>query len=232
VALRVAAASAGRGASAESEGAELAVGVTALRAAVALGRHRLGTRLGGRLGLVGAVGVALVYGFAASTGANLAAESNSGLVAGCLRWATWLGAGPVALSAARVEGEGGLTALARLAGIAPPTEALGRSLAAAWAMVLRIAGPALLLCIAGAIRSPSPAWGALALGATGAAILLGAVLAALAIGCARVAPDRGRSLFLSAVLLPYLASRGTAEGWSLPGVLALVIDVLTGRFVP
>ena len=215
---------------AEPEGAELTSPVTALRGALALGRHGVGGRLGAHLGTALAIAVALVYGFAASTGLELAAESNRGLVAGSLRWAAWVGAGPVALAAARGDGDRGLPALAKLAGIDPTQQALGRALAAALAMTLRIAAPALVVCLAGAIRFPSVGWGALALGASAAAIVIGAVIALVAVGCARIAPERGRSLFVAVVLLPHVVSRGAAEGWSLPGILGAVIDALTGRY--
>lgn len=217
---------------AEPEDGELTTVATSLRAARAFGRHRLGRRLGARLGALAAFGVALVYGLAASTGTDLAAESNQGLVAGALRWAAWLGAGPLTLAAARDDDDPGLASLARLAGLDVAAQARGQGIAAAAGMALRVAAPAWVVCVAGAVRSPSLGWAALAVGGSAAAIAIGAILAAVAVGAARLAPGRGRSLVLVVILVPFLASYGAADGWSLPGGLGVLIDALTGRYVP
>jgi hypothetical protein len=200
-----------------------------MRAAFVLGRHRLGRRLGARAGALGAVAVALVFGYAASSGADLSAERNAGLVAGCLRWASWLGAGPLALALARSDDEPGLTALARLAGIEAGLETAARGVAAANQIALRVALPGLVVCLAGLVRVPSLRWAALAIGVTLAALVVAGVLAVVAAGCERLAPDRGRSLFLALVFVPHFAAQSSSiEGWSIPGVLDAAISLFTG----
>ena len=210
-----------------------------LRAAVALGRARLASARGGRIGVAAALSVTLLHALG-----MIAVREDSGAPAAidaALRsaatWLAWLGAGPIALAAANdrpgIDRREGVEALAAARGVSPGGLHAARAIAAMQAIALVIGAPAVVLSVAGAGVLASASSG-LRLLATGAglvafALVTGVTLGLLAALSGRLAGPRGRSLLAALVLIPWaLADLAGAARWSIPGALDAFLTLVTG----
>jgi hypothetical protein len=182
--------------------------------ALALCRSRLAARFGARAGWVLAAVGAAVFAVAAADGATVGADAAQAFC--------WLAAGPAALAAAAAPAERdrveGVEALAFARGLPP----LGRArvAAAALACALRVGLPTLLVVLAAAAADPSGRAFASASLLTAGAFIAGALVGALGAGSGEVGGERGRSLLVALVVLPWLAADLAGASWmSLPGIV-------------
>ncbi|MCA9624083.1 MAG: hypothetical protein KC731_33900 [Myxococcales bacterium] len=202
-------------------------------ALIALCRARLARRWGARLGWVGAILVGLA-GLAAAPDLEVV-EGSRALLGGTLRWACWLGAGPLLLSAvaapAQRDRREGITTLAALRGAPPFQLALARALAVIIEATLRLGAPVLVLALsllAQAAARPLDVAGVLA-----AVVVAGALLGAAAAVCGEAAGRRGLAVFLAVVGVPWaLADFGIWPAISLPHLVGGVVAYLAeGRLL-
>ncbi|MBW2525151.1 MAG: hypothetical protein JRI23_13290 [Deltaproteobacteria bacterium] len=193
---------------------------------------RLSRSTGSRLGLLGALGVAL---FGLSLGAVLVQSDGAAalppLLARTVRWSLWLGVGPLALAIANARPErdraDGVEALAALRGISRAHVEVARVLAAVVQTTLRCAVPIVGLCAALALLfwQAAPLLLALAVGFCGVSLAAGLVVGGVASLCGRLGGRRGRTLLLAAVLLPWLLAGELGHPFaSMPGLLDLVLS--------
>ncbi|WP_245677828.1 hypothetical protein [Chondromyces crocatus] len=210
-----------------------------MRAAVALGRERLGRTRGGRFGLFAAMGVALGQGalLALLQDGTSAAPALDGTLRSAAQWLAWMGAGPLALAAANdrpgADRSEGIEVLAASRGTYPATFHAAQTLAAMQMVALVIAAPVLLLALLGAGLSSTPAGAMRALGLGGGvlafAVTTGILLGGLASISGRIAGPRGRSLLAAIVLVPWiLADLAGNARWSIPGALDAFLSLATG----
>lgn len=198
------------------------------RRLVALEDARLRRLFGMQLARILAVLVTLValmamFGAASDGGRSRAAS----IVHPALTWLTWLVGGCAALSAARdfksVDEREGIAALTRLRGFDEAALEPARAIAVVSRIARLIAVPALLLALIGLLLSKSLAevgWRALlCVAVVSYALLVGAVLGAVARWAALMSPRHGRSLLISAIVVPALLSSVWPAVPSLPALL-------------
>jgi hypothetical protein len=203
---------------------------------IALESERLGARFGmhaaGLLGILIALGYAIVLAFQPNPG-----ETAAGVVARALFWLSWLVAGTAALSVASelaaLGADDGFAALLAQRGF--PASALppARLVAAGLRIGRAIALPAVALALfAGALARSSSGFLAVVV-LTGQVIgycaLLAAALAVLARWSALLHPRRARLLLVLLILVPELL-RGTWGGVpSVPAFFDALLDQLPAR---
>jgi hypothetical protein len=191
--------------------------------------------LGLRLTRLYGIGIGISYAIV-----TVALGSDAALAAGLwsrsLQTASWV-AGIGALSLARDlrarDELQGLAALTRLRGFSEPTLEHARTLAGALRLSGAVALPGLFVALAAvlALRTLAGAGIALALAlfTVPYALLLGSTLALLARLSFRLLPERGRLLFASIALLPWLVALGTHSRLpSLPAAFSWLLRHLVG----
>lgn len=147
-------------------------------------------------------------------------------------WVAGVGALSLARNLARRDAQQGITGLARLRGYSESELERARTVAGALRLAWGALLPGLIVALALALRLRS--WSA-TLGAVALicftlvyAALLGATLAPLARACQRWLPERGRTLFLSLVLGPWLLGEGLgAPVPSLPAAFGWLLEHVT-----
>lgn len=205
------------------------------REAAALSRGRLGRTRGAKIG--SALSWGLLVAFAAATVATRFGDSAPTDLAGfgptAARFAAWLAAGPIALSAANGRERGdradGIDALAASFGVAPSALRMGRLTGVALACMRAIAIPAVGVSLVAAALSPSLAAATSPLLTApvllGFAIVAGAVLGILAVIAERIAPERGMRALVLLVVVPWAMS--DLVGWSGASIPAALDALLT-----
>lgn len=201
-----------------------------LHGALALGRARLRATSAGRLGIVAAVAVSVLYGGIIVTlrvedGPNASFGGTLRTAAGALAWAA---AGPMALAAARdraaADRRDGIEALAAARGLHGASLDGVRALAAMLEVTSIIALPAAVLALTSALLAGALGPGlrllAISLALTTFASVCGVTLGGLAAASSRAAGPRGRTLFAALILVPWaLADLAGHAAWSIPGAL-------------
>lgn len=212
------------------------------REAASLSRGRLVRTRGARLGR--ALAWALLAGFAAAAVAARYGDRGpvdlSGFGPSAARFAAWMAAGPIALSAAngreRSDRVDGIDALASSFGVGASALRAGRLLGVVLACTRVIALPSIgvALLVAGLAGSMADAASALRTVPVLAlfAVVGGSVLGALALIAERVSPERGMRTFGLLIVVPWAVS-GLVDwsGASVPGALDALLTTalaLTG----
>jgi hypothetical protein len=187
--------------------------------------RRLGGTFGGRLGWLGAAGVALVFGGAAASGEQMSAEA--------VRVLCWVAAGPTALAASRApsqrDREDGIELLAATRGIDGVAWRRTRIAAAALSCGVRVLLPTLVVAATVIVVAATSAVVPRAVGAIAGAALAGTLIGFVAALCGEAGGERGRSLFAAVVLLPWLLG----DLWSVPslsliGAVDAALSFITG----
>jgi hypothetical protein len=214
------------------------------RGLVALAARRLRASAGGTIATLAAIPVVLAFGGIAlairSVDGSLAPLS--GVVPTAARWLAWVAAAPLALAAARdrrlLDRRAGLDALAAARGFSASALEAARALGAMTTITAALGVPLIALtlftaALAGSVGLAVARLGLAALAAVFAGIV-GVTLGGLAAICARVGRGRGRLLFIAVVTGPWVLADLLGHGaWSVPGVLAAVLDfTLRGGAVP
>jgi hypothetical protein len=200
------------------------------RVTLALCQRQLATRLASKLGWFLAYLVAITFVLLGAIVSDLL--DLSGLIGDALRWMWWLGAGPVALAAAAgpVERDRreGISAMCAVAGVGERELRVGRALAAMLGCAVRMAVPALTMCLLFASFAPSWSLARQALGAVAVALIAGSALGLFASVCGQFAAARGRLLLVAVVFIPWIVSDAwSLPNLSLPGVVDISISVIT-----
>lgn len=206
-----------------------------VRGAIALSRVRLRQATGGRLALVLGALVAMIFaGIAIVLRVSDGADAPlAGLVATAAEWIAWLAGAPIALAAARdrqaIDRAEGIEALAAGRGVSAGALASARVLAAMIEVARAIGVPlcAIALIAAGLAGSGRVALFrvAVALGAAAFAMIAGVTLGGIAAACGRFGRARGRLLFATVILGPWmLADLAGRPAWSIPGALSAVLS--------
>lgn len=181
--------------------------------ALQLSLHRHNRTLGGRLGWIAGIGVAVLFASAAMEGRQVTLDA--------VRVLCWAAAGPAALAAARAPSDrdraDGIELLAGIRGIEVSAWRRVRVVAAAVGCALRIVVPALVVAATVLIVNATGAAAWRASGALVGGLVAGLVIGGIAALCGEVGGARGRTLFAAVVLLPWLLG----DVWSAP-TLSLV----------
>ena len=214
------------------------------RGLVALTARRLRASAGGKVATLAAISVVLAFGGIAvairSVDGSLAPLE--GLVPTAARWLAWVVAAPLALAAARdrrlLDRREGLDALAAARGFSAAALEAARALGAMRTISAALGVPLIALTLFTAALAGSAQLATARLGvavlAGAFAVIAGVTLGGLASICARVDRARGRLLLFAVVAGPWMLADLLGHGaWSIPGVLAAVLDfTLRGGAVP
>jgi hypothetical protein len=192
--------------------------------ALRLSMRRVGGTLGGRLGWLGAIVVAVAFSAAAASGDDVVGDA--------VRVLCWIAAGPAALAASRApalrDRSDGIELLASLKGIGPARWRRTRVAAAASSCALRVVIPAIAVAATAVVVSPTLPVFSRAGGALFGAAAAGAVIGLVAAVCGEAGGERGRTLFAAVVLLPWmLGDLWSVPSLSLVGVIDAGLDVVT-----
>lgn len=202
---------------------------------VALARERLRRTWMAQLGAVLAWGATLVLAVVAAVlrVADGPSATLSVLVVMAAPWVAWLAAGPVALAAAddraRTDRRDGVLALAASRGATPGGLERARVAAAIQsvtsATALPLVGLALFVTAIGGTSAALKHLAATLLAAV-FALACGVTLGGVAAACGRIGERRGRLLFLTVVLGPWMILDLVGRGaWSIPGALGALLDL-------
>jgi len=205
------------------------------RGLVALAARRLRASAGGRIATLASIPVVLAFAGIAvalrSVDGSLAPLE--GLVPTAARWLAWVVAAPLALAAARdrrlLDRREGLDALAAARGFSASAVESARALGAMTSITAALGVPLVVLTLFTAALAGSVGLAVARLGlavlAAVFAVITGVTLGGLASICARAGRARGRLLFFTVVTGPWMLADLLGHGaWSIPGVLAAVLD--------
>ncbi len=192
--------------------------------ALRLSLRRLGGTFGGRIGWLGALGVAIAFGAAASSGEDMSGEA--------VRVLCWIAAGPTALAASRApalrDRADGIEFLVATRGVDAASFRRIRVAAATLSCCFRVLLPTLLVAATTVAVTMSGAVVARSLGAVVGGALAGALIGWVAALCGEAGGERGRSLFVAVILLPWmLGGLWSVPGLSLVGAVDAGLSILT-----